>query len=138
MKTYPAAIEAVGTVGNPRMSNPNGIRKFQYRPCRVTAEFDVEFVTGEKTFHGSCKDVSDAGLRAEFDGSVAIGSTGLLILRHQMGVLRLESQVAYIEKSQVGLVFLLKTAWEVEVLAAFIASISNPTADWLLTYRQRT
>jgi len=114
------------------MSDPASIRRFEYRPCRIAAGFSVDFMTGGETLHGICRNVSDAGIRAEFDGSVAVGSSGLLVLRHPTGVLRLETQVAYIEKSQVGLVFLFQTAWEREVTTTFIASIANHTADLIV------
>jgi hypothetical protein len=114
------------------MSNPDHIRRFEYRPCRIAAGFNVDFVMGAKTLHGTCTNVSDAGIRAEFDGSVAVGASGILILRHPSGVLQLESHVAYIEMSQVGLVFILRTSWEREVTTNFIASIANQTADPLV------
>jgi hypothetical protein len=118
------------------MSNPDSIRRFEYRPCRAAAGFLVDFVTGEKILHGLCRNVSVAGIRAEFDGSVVIGTSGLLVLRHPTGVLQLESQVAYIELSQVGLVFLFRTAWEREITTTFIASIANYTADPLVVRYQ--
>jgi hypothetical protein len=109
------------------MSDLSGVRKFEYRSCRIAAGLDVEFVTDGETIQGTCRDVSDAGIRASLDGSVIVGGTGLLTLRHPIGVLELEAQVAYIEKSQVGLTFLFKTTWEREITAEYIASIVNLT-----------
>ena len=107
------------------MSDLKGVRKFEYRSCRIAAGLDVEFVTDGETIKGTCKDVSEAGVRASLDGSVSVGSSGLLTLRHSIGVLELESQVAYVEGSQVGLTFLFKTNWEREITAEYIASIVN-------------
>jgi PilZ domain len=107
------------------MSDLESIRKFEYRPFRMKTGFEVDFDSGGKTLHGLCRDVSDSGIRAEFDGSAVIGSSGLLILCHPTGVLRVEAQVAYVEKFQVGLVFLFKTQWESEMTIEFVTTIAD-------------
>ena len=108
------------------------VRKFEYRPCRIEAGFQVDFVAGAETLHGSCRDVSDAGIRASLDGPVAVGCTGLLILRHPTGVLQVQAQVAYIDRGQVGLVFALQTRSEHEMTKKYIGSIVNPAADSMI------
>jgi hypothetical protein len=113
------------------MAEPNNIRKFQYRPCRIAAGFDVDFVAGGETLHGICRDVSNSGIRATLNGSVAVGNSGVLILHHPMGVLELEAQVAYIEELQVGLEFLFKTPWECAMTIEFVASIANHSSTAL-------
>jgi hypothetical protein len=90
--------------------------------------FDVDFVSDGETFHGICGDVSDAGIRAEFSDSLVVGRSGLLILRHPIGVLKLEAQVAYTEKQWAGLVFLFKTPSDCDMAIQFIASISSLAA----------
>jgi hypothetical protein len=107
------------------MTEPSNIRKFEYRPCRIAAGFDVDFVVGGETLHGICGDVSNSGVRASLNGSVAIGSCGILILRHPMGVLELEAQVAYLDELHVGLEFLFKTPWECAMTIEFVALIAN-------------
>ncbi len=107
------------------MADLESIRKFEYRRCRMKTGFDIDFVTNEETFHGTCRDVSDAGVCAEFEGSAPLGCTGLLILRHPSGVLRVQAQVAYIERSQVGLEFVFKTASESKLTIEFISSIAS-------------
>jgi hypothetical protein len=77
-------------------------------------------------------DVSDEGIRAALDGSVIVGSSGLLKLHHPDGVLEIEAQVAYIEKCQVGLIFLFKTPWERKLTIEYMASIANRAADCLV------
>jgi len=109
------------------MNDLSGVRKFEYRPSRMTAGIDVEFKTGGETIQGACKDVSDTGIRASLDGCVVVGSSGVLTMRHAIGVLALEAQVAYMDRSQVGLTFLFKTNWEREITAEYIASIVNLT-----------
>jgi hypothetical protein len=89
-------------------------------------------VSGGETIHGFCRDVSDAGIRAEFDGDVITGNSGLLILRHPLGVLKLDAQIAYIEKYQVGLVFHFHSPWERRMTIEFIASIANHTGTSLV------
>jgi hypothetical protein len=107
------------------MEELDGIRKFQYRQPRLRTGFDVDFIAGEETFHGLCRDVGDAGIRAEFDGSVIAGSIGLLILRHPTGVLKVDAQVTYNENDQVGLVFHFQTPWQRKLTIEFLASITN-------------
>ena len=117
------------------MNELDSIRRFEYRPCRLKTGFGVDFVAGGETLHGLCRDVGDAGICAEFDGSLAVGASGLLILRHPAGVLKLEARVAYIEKCQVGLVFLFQTPAECEITSEFIASIANDaTAPRLIRF----
>jgi hypothetical protein len=107
------------------MSDMDSIRKFEYRRSRKKTGFDVDFVSDGETFHGICGDVSDAGIRAEFSGYLDVGRSGLLILRHPIGVLKLEAQVAYTEKHWAGLVFLFKTPSDCDMAIQFIASISS-------------
>ena len=111
------------------MSELDSIRKFEYRPSRISTGFSVEFVTAEESIQGLCRDVSDSGVRARLDGSVAVGDTGLLILRHPAGVLEIEAQVAYIDRFQVGLEFRCKTSWERELTIEYIALIASHTPD---------
>ena len=103
----------------------DGIRRFTYREPRMAAGFRVEFVTAGSPSRGLCRDVSDAGIRAEFDDPLTVGGCGLLILRPPTGVLELRAQVAYIEKQQVGLLFLFETSWERRMTMEFIAAIGN-------------
>jgi len=110
------------------MSNMESIRKFEYRRSRMKTGFGVDFVSDGETFHGICGDVSEGGIRAEFSGSLVVGRSGLLILRHPTGILKLEAQVAYIENHWAGLVFLFKTPLDCELAIQFVASISSLTA----------
>lgn len=91
----------------------------------MRAGFNVDFIAEGKTFHGLCKDVSDAGIRAEFDGPIAVGSSGLLILRHPLQVLKLEARVSHVDKDQVGLIFIFKTPEECGMTVAYIAEIAG-------------
>jgi hypothetical protein len=101
----------------------DSLRRFVYRQPRMATGFHVDFVVAGPPFHGLCRDVSDAGIRAEFDDAIIVGSCGLLILRPRTGVLELRAQVAYIEKQQVGLLFLFETSWERRMTVDFIAAI---------------
>jgi hypothetical protein len=112
------------------MEDLDTIRNFEYRQPRMSTGFDVEVVAGGETIRGFCRDVSDAGIRAEFDGPVIAGSSGLLILRHPLGILKLDAQVAYIEKHQVGLVFHFHSPWERTMTIEFIASVAGHTGNW--------
>jgi hypothetical protein len=93
----------------------------------MTTGFTVEFATGGPPFRGLCRDVSDAGIRAEFDDLIEVGSSGLLILRPPTGVLEIPARVAYVEKRQVGLFFVFKTPWERRITNDFIAAIAKVT-----------
>lgn len=103
----------------------DSIRRFVYRDPRTTTGFKVDFIAAGTAKRGLCRDVSDAGIRAEFDDPLAVGDSGLLILRPPTGVLELRAQVAYMEKRQVGLLFLFETPWERTMTIEFIAAIAN-------------
>jgi hypothetical protein len=114
------------------MSDPNSVRKFEYRPCRITTGFDVDFTAGEKTIHGICKNVSNSGIRATFYDPVAAGSSGVLVLRHPIGVLKLEAMIVYVEESQVGFEFLCQTPRECATTSQFMDSIVDQSASSLI------
>jgi hypothetical protein len=105
----------------------DAIRRFVYREPRLTTGFTVDFVSGGRPWRGLCRDVSDAGIRAEFDDLIEVGSSGLLILRPPTGVLEIPARVAYIKKRQVGLLFLFQTVWERRMTIEFIAAITKVT-----------
>src|SRR6202051_2739630 len=107
------------------MSDLDSIRRFVYREPRTSTGFHVNFIAGGSPLHGLCRDVSDAGIRAEFDDPLTVGGSGLLILRPPTGVLELRARVAYIEKQQVGLLFLFETPWERRMTVKFIAEIGD-------------
>jgi hypothetical protein len=113
--------------GLTEMRDLDSIRRFVYREPRMSTGFHVDFIAGSSPFRGLCRDVSDAGIRAEFDDPLVVGDSGLLILRPSTGVLELHAQVAYIEKRQVGLLFLFETPWERRMTVDFIAAIANDT-----------
>jgi hypothetical protein len=110
------------------MSDLKNIRKFEYRPCRIATGFKIDFILEEETIHGLCLGVSVTGIRAALDGPVAVGRSGLLVLRHPTGELEIESRVAYSEKIHVGLIFLFRSSWESEMTSDYIASIANHVA----------
>jgi PilZ domain len=114
------------------MSSLDSIRKFEYRPFRMRIGFDVDFEVEGMTLHGSCRDVSDAGIRVEFYGAVVVGSSGVLTLHYlkhyPTSGLSVEAHVAYVEKYQVGLVFLFKTQCQRDLTMDFITTIANLTA----------
>jgi hypothetical protein len=110
------------------MTDLESVRKFDYRPCRVPTGFDVDFVAGEETFHGLCRDVSDAGIRVKLDGAVAVGDSGKLVLHHPTGVLKLDAQVAYIDHGHVGFEFISETDWERTTINEFMTAIAKHAA----------
>jgi hypothetical protein len=87
--------------------------------------FHVDFAPEGSPFRGLCRDISEAGVRAEFDDPIIVGDSGLLILRPPTGVLEVRAQVAYIEKHQVGLLFLFETPWQRRMTTEFIAAIAK-------------
>jgi hypothetical protein len=107
------------------MRDLNRMRRFEYRLPRTTTDFSVDFVVGEETFCGLCRDIGDAGIRAEFDDPLAVGSFGLLILRHPTRLLKVEAQVTYFERYQAGLSFLSQKPRERAMITEFIALITN-------------
>jgi hypothetical protein len=102
----------------------DSIRKFEYRQPRLSAGFTVEFVLAEQTLQGRCRDVSDTGIRAEFNGAIDVGETGMLILRHPMRVLRQEAEVAYLGRGGVGLSFVFDSPQQRNLTIQFISQIT--------------
>jgi len=115
-----------------KMTDLKSIRKFEYRPCRITTGFDIEFIVGDETFIGICRDVSDTGIRVKLEGSVVVGDSGLLTLRHPMGLFKIEAQVAYIDNAFVGLIFDFETQRERTATAEFMTALANHAAASLL------
>ena len=117
------------------MTEVKSIRKFEYRPCRITTGFDVDFVVRDETYLGLCRDVSDTGIRVKLDGSVVVGDTGLLTLRHPVGTLKIEAQVAYIDNCYVGLIFDFETPRERVATSEYMTIIANHTASTLIQFQ---
>jgi hypothetical protein len=115
---------AVGSETEQQMSENDIVRRFEYRPCRIPAGFNIDFEVKGHIIFGYCKDVSEEGIRATLDGPATVGASGRLTLRHPSGVLEIEAQVAYIEECHFGLVFVFQTPWERALTTQFIASIS--------------
>ncbi len=114
------------------MPDMNGLEmlkqiRSQYRRPRLTTGFDVDFAPAGELIHGLCKDVSEEGLRAEFTGWISLQAAGLLILRHPIGVLQLQAQVAYVKDKHVGLIFDFGTPWQRSMTKEFIATIADQT-----------
>jgi len=107
------------------MCTLTSFRKFEYRLIRITAAFNVDFIAEGETFHGSCKDVSDTGIRAEFEVPMVVGSSGLLILRPSPRIFKIEAKVSHITNRQVGLAFVFETPLELDNAVQFIASIAK-------------
>jgi hypothetical protein len=114
------------------MKDLESVRKFEYRPCRIETGFNVEFMSGQQRFHGQCRDVSNAGIRAKLDGQVVVGSSGTLTLHHPRSVLELEARVIYIDKEHAGFAFKFQSPLEVEMTTAYIAAIVNLKATPLI------
>jgi len=102
------------------MSNLPTIRKFEYRLCRIKIGFNVDFIVEGLTYHGICKDISNKGIRAEFDVPLAVGSSGLLIFRPSTRVLTVAATVAYTRNRQTGLVFANETPLGLEATTEVI------------------
>jgi len=113
------------------MSNTSSIRKFEYRPCRITTGFDVDFMHSEETFHGICKNVSSSGIRSTFY-DLAVGNSGLLVLRHPIGVLELEAMIVYVDKRKVGFEFLFRSPRERAMTLEYMDSIVDQAASSLI------
>ncbi len=76
------------------------------------------------TLHGRCRDLSEEGIRAEFEGKVEAGHTGLLTLRHSARVLRIDARSTHAEESQVGLSFIFETPEQRAAATRFAALVN--------------
>jgi hypothetical protein len=59
------------------------------------------------------------------EGSVAVGDSGVLTLRHPTGILKVQAHVAYLDKGHVGLVFVFEAPWERTAVIEYIAAIAS-------------
>jgi hypothetical protein len=125
-------IKPSGQEGFVEMSNSGSIRKFEYRPCRITTGFDVDFMPTKETFHGICKNVSNSGIRATFYDPLSAGDSGLLILRHPIGILELNATIVYAEETQMGFEFLFPSPRECAMTAEYMDLIVDQAASPLI------
>lgn len=100
------------------------MRKLEYRHPRKTSIFNIEFLVDGVTIHGVCKDVSEDGVRAGLDRHTAVGTLGLLKLRHPMRVLTINARLSYLDKAEVGFAFLFEESQEREAATEFVAMLS--------------
>jgi hypothetical protein len=99
------------------------IRKLEYRSARSTTALAIHFAVDGETFHGSCNDVSESGVRASLNRPVAIGSLGSLTLHYRDGAITRRTRVACVQGLTVGLSFLPD---ELPGAAAAIALVPKP------------
>ena len=115
------------------MNETAKVRRYVFRQSRAKVAFPVDFLVGGEIFHGVCRNTSDAGIRAEFDRSLVVGSSGLLVLHRLGAALKLEARVAYMDAGDVGLEFTFKSNLVHARVIGFIApthsAINNETSD---------
>lgn len=97
------------------------MRSLEYRSPRVHADFDVDFITGEDMFRGTCVDVSETGLRARFKQHVPVGSVGTLIVHHPLCRTTIPVRVVYMLKDKVGFDFFEVSPHDQEVLGRLMS-----------------
>ena len=93
------------------------MRSLEYRSPRVHANFDVDFITGEDMFRGTCVDVSETGVRARFALEVPESKSGSLIMHHPLRKTIITVRAVYLLKDQVGFAFFEPTPGDREVLS---------------------
>lgn len=100
------------------------VRTFEYRACRIDTTFAVDFESGGEKSRGLCRNVSAAGICAEFDIPLSIRASGTLTLYHRRSTLQIPAEVSYVQQGQVGLIFQFHSPQEREQMAAFAALIA--------------
>ena len=100
------------------------MRKLEYRRPRRPVSFTVEFLSNGEILRGLCRDVTDAGLRVDFDGRAIIGTSGTLTLRHPTRVFSIKATIAYLDNAHTVLTFLFDTPQERGTAAQFFTSIA--------------
>jgi hypothetical protein len=97
------------------------MRTFEYRHARLKTGFPIDFVLRSQTLHGTCVDVSEAGICAAIEGTVSVGSIGVLVLHHPDRLLKLDAIVAHLDDEHVGLSFCLYSTQEAAIAKQFSA-----------------
>jgi len=111
------------------------MRRLEYRAPRKTAAFPIEFSTDSGTTQGSCRDVSETGIRAEFDCRSPLGATGVLTLRHPAHKLTLLARITHAEPSHVGFSFVFAVPEERGAAKRFVALVTEWTGAQGLRFR---
>src|SRR5450756_1827866 len=101
------------------------MRNFEYRRPRMETGLNVDFVTNGRTLYGVCSNIGVSGICAEFDSFPAVGSVGDLIIHHPKCVLRRRAQIAYLDKSLVGISFFPPTASETQATRHLLDLVAN-------------
>jgi hypothetical protein len=101
------------------------MRSLEYRSPRFHANFDVDFITGDFMFRGSCVDVSHSGVRARFPQEIPEGKSGSLILHHPLRKSIITVSVVYLQKDQVGFAFFEPTIGDREVLNHLVSLLDR-------------
>ena len=110
----------------------DSVRKFEYRLFRISAGFAVSFVLDNQIFRGLCKDISDTGIRAEFDGPLLPGAEGSLTLHHRTGDSKFDARVAHSRSGEVGIEFVFQAPWQHEMAIQAVAAIVNDPTTFLI------
>ena len=103
------------------------MRSLEYRKARTPAIFRVEFAVGEEVFPGTCRNISDSGICAEFDQPLKLATFGILTMFHPTHTLKVEARIAHTERTLAGMTFIYDSPQQRGTTTRFMASLAMRT-----------
>ena len=100
----------------------SGIAGFRERAPRIEADFALVFTGEGGEIPGRCVNISQSGLLGIFTRELDLWTTGEVTVQFGGGVLGIQARVARVIDQHTGLVFLSKTAEEMEEIVTAVES----------------
>jgi hypothetical protein len=96
------------------------MRKFLYRLPRVETELPMDFILGDAVVLGTCKNLSESGLRGTFSQTVLPGTEGLTTVYHGENKFQIKGRIASLRGDVTHLLFCFESVEQRESVKAFL------------------
>lgn len=101
------------------------VRPFRFRPYRIAVRLELDFYLDSKVLHGTSRDISADGIRAELDGLLHVGSRGKMAIRIGASCIELHAVATYIHRNETAFAFEFNSPWERERLSALVHGLQK-------------
>jgi len=102
------------------------MRKFDYRSPRFSIDLPVTFMQGRSTQLGRCKEISEEGMKIEFNDPASLNSYGAAYLICDDLGLQVSVRVMHIGAESSGIKFLYESRAQRERVSRLVASLTGP------------
>jgi hypothetical protein len=100
------------------------MRDLLYRLPRFSANFPVDVIVGEIAILGTCKNISNTGMRGDFRHRLPVGTEGILRLNHPQQRLEVKARVAYVSQLELAFNFLFQSEAEMTKMSDFARAVT--------------